>query len=542
MELNSLDFIVIGIYALALAAIALFVSHEPDGKSKTTDDYFLASKALPWWAIGASLIAANISAEQIIGQSGQGYAVGIAIAAYEWQAAIVLLVVAKYFLPIFLRRGIYTMPQFLDQRFGGGVKSLMSVYWIALYTAVNLTTVLWLGGLAIGSVTGFAVFPAMAGLAVFAMLYSLYGGLKAVAMTDIIQVVVLLLGGCAISWIVLDLVSGGNGAVAGFGRLFEEAPGHFEMLLAPEHPAYNDLPGIWTLLGGLWVLHFSYWGFNQYIIQRALAAESLPEAQKGLVFAALLKLFVPVIVVIPGIAAIILAQQGVLNQAVLDPSICQSATDSISCGKPDRVYGELMVLVPAGLRGLVFAALIAAIVSSLASMMNSISTIFTLDLYRSARPGRSEHHYVSVGRISAFIAMVFALILARPFIGGFESGFQAVQEYTGFIAPGVVAIFLLGFFYSRSNVAGAYAVLVSSLAMSIVMKLLAGDLPFVIRIWAVFVVCLLIGVAASEITRGKIARRDQYEELPGLSFKTSTSFNLAAVVIFAIFVSIYVVF
>ena len=541
MQLSTFDLIIIALYAVSLFGIALFVSRERGGKAKDTEDYFLASKALPWWAIGASLIAANISAEQIIGQSGQGFAVGIAIAAYEWQAAIVLLVVAKYFLPIFMKRDIHTMPQFLDQRFGGGVKSLMSVYWIALYTAVNLTTVLWLGGLALTSITGLGVWPAMAGLAVFAVIYSVYGGLKAVALTDIIQVVVLLIGGVAITWIALDLVSGGSGPVAGFGRIYEEMPGHFKMLLAEDHPAYGDLPGIWTLLGGLWVLHFSYWGFNQYIIQRALAAESLAEAQKGLAFAAFLKLLIPLIVVIPGIAAVILAQQGALDASVLDPDICAVAGDPASCGKPDRAYGELMTIVPSGLRGIVFAALIAAIVSSLASMMNSISTIFTLDLYKARRPGRSEGHYVTVGRITAFLAMLIALFLARPFIGGFESGFQAVQEYTGFIAPGVVAIFLLGFFWKRANTAGAFAVLISSLAMNIGLKLLANDIPFVIRIWAVFIVCLVIGVLVSEVSKSKLVN-DRHVKLSELSFGTSTLFNVLSAVIIVIFVGIYFVF
>jgi len=302
MALETIDLVIVGFYAIALFAIAILVSHEPAGHQKDTEDYFLAGKALPWWAIGASLIAANISAEQIIGQSGQGFVVGLAIAAYEWQAAIVLLIVAKFFLPIFLERKIFTMPQFLETRFGPEVKSIMAVFWIILYTAVNLTSILWLGGLAISAVTGWAVLPAMIGLAAFAVLYSLYGGLKAVAMTDIIQVVILILGGFAILWIALGLVGGEAGAMAGLGTLMSEIPGHFNMILKPDHPNYGDLPGIWTLLGGLWVLHFSYWGFNQYIIQRALGAESLPEAQKGLAFAAFLKLLIPIIVVIPGIA------------------------------------------------------------------------------------------------------------------------------------------------------------------------------------------------------------------------------------------------
>ncbi len=538
--LSTIDILIIAIYAVVLFGIALYVSRERAGHSKSTEDYFLAGKALPWWAIGASLIAANISAEQIIGQSGQGFAVGLAIAAYEWQAAIVLLIVAKFFLPIFLKRGIFTMPQFLDQRYGGGVKTLMSVYWIALYTAVNLTTVLWLGGLALSSLTGWGEMTAMAALAGFAVLYSIYGGLKAVALTDIIQVVILIIGGAAITWLALDLVADGGGAMAGLGIVYDKVPGHFKMILDETHASYGNLPGIWTLLGGLWVLHFSYWGFNQYIIQRALAAESLPEAQKGLAFAAFLKLLIPVIVVVPGIAALILAQNGQLDAAVLDPSVCAVAGDATTCGKPDKAYGELIGLAPAGLRGLVFAALIAAIVSSLASMMNSISTIFTMDVYRSVSRDKSEKHYVTVGRLSAFIAMVIALVLAKPFLGGFESGFQAVQEYTGFVAPGVVAIFLLGFFWSRTNTPGAYGVLISSVAMNIALKLGAGGIPFIIRIWVVFLTCLAVGVIVSKLTQPSTSNEPVL--LGDINFRTSTLFNTMAVIVTALLVGIYVVF
>ena len=318
--LSTLDLTVIGVYAIVLLSVALYVSTRKTTADMSSEDYFLAGKSLPWWAIGASLIAANISAEQIIGQSGQGFVVGLAIAAYEWQAAIVLIIVAKYFLPIFLEKKIYTMPQFLELRFGKGIKSMMAVFWVILYTAVNLTAVLWLGGLALTALTGWNVVAAMMGLAAFAIIYSLYGGLKAVALTDIIQVVVLVAGGFAITGIVLSLVGNGDGIFAGLGTLMGEIPGHFEMILSPENPSYNNLPGIWTLLGGLWVLHFSYWGFNQYIIQRALGAENLAEAQKGLAFAAALKLLIPVIVVIPGIAALYLAQQGTLDMARLSES------------------------------------------------------------------------------------------------------------------------------------------------------------------------------------------------------------------------------
>ena len=528
MALSSLDLLIVGLYASALLAIALWVSREPKGETKDTEDYFLAGRALPWWAIGASLIASNISAEQIIGQSGQGFAVGIAIAAYEWQAAIVLIIVAKWFLPIFLARGIYTMPQFLDQRYGHGVKSLMSVYWIVLYTAVNLTTVLWLGGLAMNSLTGWPVMMCMAALGSFAALYSLYGGLKAVALTDIIQVVILIGGGIAITWIALGMIDGADGAdgaLGGLALVYEEMPGHFEMMLSNDHPAYGDLPGIWTLLGGLWVLHFSYWGFNQYIIQRALGAESLAEAQKGLAFAAFLKLFIPLIVVIPGIAAVMLAAQGSLDAGAL-------------AEKSDRTYGELMKLAPTGLRGLVFAALIAAVVSSLASMMNSISTIFTMDVYRSLISNRPERHYVTVGRVAAFLAMGAALLLAKPFIGGFESGFQTVQEYSGFIAPGVVTVFLLGFFTKRTNALGAVAALFASIGMNIALKFGTPDVPFIIRIWLVFLTCIGAAVLFSRLTPAP--RTDKIVGLDGISFGTRTIFNSLAVAVVLILVALYV--
>lgn len=524
MALSLLDLVIVGLYASALLALALWVSREPAGETKDTEDYFLAGRALPWWAIGASLIASNISAEQIIGQSGQGFAVGIAIAAYEWQAAIVLLVVAKWFLPIFLKRGIYTMPQYLDQRYGHGVKTLMSVYWIFLYTAVNLTTVLWLGGLAITSLTGWPVLYSMVGLALFASMYSLYGGLKAVALTDIIQVVILIIGGLIITWLALNQVSGGSGAVAGLSRLFEEMPGHFEMILDKDHPAYGDLPGIWTLLGGLWVLHFSYWGFNQYIIQRALGAESLEEAQKGLAFGAFIKLLIPFIVVVPGIAAVVMAGQGVLDGAAL-------------AEKSDRTYGELMSFAPAGLRGLVFAALIAAIVSSLASMMNSISTIFTMDIYKARVMDRPERHYVAVGRMAALSAIVIAVFLAQPFIGGFESGFQTVQEYSGFIAPGVVVVFLFGFFWRRMSTVGAFAVLLGSVAFNVALKFGFPDVPFILRIWLVTLACMVAGMVVSAISPQRVEELSPEHRVE--SFATDTTFNVMSAIIIVLLIGTY---
>ena len=535
MFLSSLDIGVVALYAVLLMGIALWISREPKGHTKSTEDYFLAGKSLPWWAIGASLIAANISAEQIIGMSGQGYAVGLAIAAYEWQAAIVLIIVAKYFLPIFLKRGIYTMPQFLDQRYGSGVKTVMSGYWIFLYTAVNLTTVLWLGALAVNALTGVSVFMGMAGLAAFAIAYSMYGGLKAVALTDIIQVVILVLGGLIIAWLTMGMIGGDNGVTGGFKRLYTELPGKFDMIFDKGHPAYGDLPGIWTLLGGLWVLHFNYWGFNQYIIQRALGAKDVKEAQKGLVFAAGLKLLMPVIIVLPGIAAIMLAtpEFGMVDGAAL-------------AEKSDRAYPEVMKIMPSGLRGLIFAALIAAIISSLASMMNSISTIFTMDIYKDQlQPGKTDKHYVTVGRLTAFTAMVLALFLAQPLLGGMESAFQTIQEYTGFIAPGVVAVFLLGMFWKRTNSQGAIAMLVGSIVFSLLLKFGGGYLPaaispFVIRIWIIFLACMALGIVVSKMTAEPNA--EQPVALGDIEFGTTRSFNIWTVIIAASLIAIYAVF
>ena len=426
MALANIDLTIVAIYAIALFAIAQWVSREQAGHEKDAADYFLAGRGLPWWAIGTSLIAANISAEQIIGMSGSGYAIGLAIASYEWMAAITLILVGKFLLPVFLKTGIYTMPQFLEQRYDGRVRTVMAVFWLGVYVLVNLTSILWLGALAMNTVAGVPLTYALMLLGVFAVAYSLYGGLKAVALTDIIQVVLLVLGGLLIAYTLLDLVSDGAGVVVGFQLLMEQAPDKFDMIFEEGHPHYADLPGLSVLLGGMWIMNISYWGFNQYIIQRALAAKSVNEAQKGIVFAAFLKLLMPVIVVLPGIAMF------VLN------------TDLAS---PDQAYPSAMTLLPVGIKGLVFAALLAAIVSSLASMCNSISTIFTLDIAPTMMASASlEGRRVVIGRTVSVAAMAIAMMAAKPLLGDFDQAFQYIQEFTGFFTPGIVVIFLLGMF------------------------------------------------------------------------------------------------
>ena len=476
--LSTLDITIVAIYAVGLFVLAQWVSREETGHHKSAKDYFLAGNTLPWWAIGASLIAANISAEQIIGMSGSGYAMGLAIASYEWMAAITLILVGKYLLQIFLKHGIYTMPQFLEQRYDHRVRIVLAVFWLAVYVFVNLTAVLWLGSLALNTVDGVPVQTALILHGAFALAYSLYGGLKAVAFTYIIQVVLLVLGGLIIVALTLDKVSGGEGVIAGFVELTRVAPEKFDMILSPDNEHYMSLPGLYVLVGGMWIMNISYWGFNQYIIQRALAAKSVAEAQKGIAFAAFLKLLMPVIVVLPGIALFAL---------------------NSDLSSPDQAYPSAMTLLPSGLKGLVFAALLAAIVSSLASMSNSISTLFTMDLLPSLRSADKQGDPVKVGRTVAVIAMVLAMLTAEPLLGKFDQAFQYIQEFTGFFTPGIVVIFLLGMFWKKTTAAGALAAAVGSVALSFLFKMVWPELPFIDRVGLVFLIAAGLAIIVSLI-------------------------------------------
>ena len=528
MTLSTLDTIVVVAYAIFIFGLAQWVSREKAGHAKDTSDYFLASKSLPWWAIGASLIAANISAEQIVGMSGSGYALGLAIASYEWMAALTLLIVGKYFLPIFLKNKIYTMPQFLEQRYGKVLPVIMAVFWLALYIFVNLTSIIWLGSIAVNKVAGVDQDVALFALGGFALLYQLYGGLKAVALTDIVQVTLLVLGGLVVSYLTLDQIGGNQGVLAGFGRLTAEVPGHFNMILEPGHPFFKDLPGIAVLVGGMWIANLSYWGFNQYIIQRALAAKDLGEAQKGVVFAAYLKLLMPVIIVLPGIAAVVLA-----------PGLA----------KPDEAYPTMMRLLPPGLLGLVFAALIAAVIASTASKINSIATIFTLDLYAKFRGERTraedgvgeskleEKHLVFVGRSVAVVAVIIALFTARPLLGKSDQAFQFIQEFSGFFTPGITVIFLLGLFWKKATEAGAIAAAVGSVALSYIFKVAMPDFPFMNRMGLVFLITLGLAVAIS-LAQGARPSASRIT-MEGVTFRTPTAFNLAGVGVILILIALY---
>ena len=517
MFFNSLDFSIIAIYCVGIIAIATYVSRQQSGSERSPEDYFLAGRSLPWWAIGASLIAANISAEQIIGMSGQGFVVGIAIATYELTAAIALIVMAKYFLPLFLKKQIYTMPQFLEQRFDKRVSLVLSFFWLAVYIFINLTSVLWLGSLAINTLTGLETFYGLVLLAILSLAYSLYGGLKAVALTDIIQVVLLIFGGLAVSFIALSKI--GNGVVTdGFVEVYRSLPEKWDIILSPDNPSYKDLPGVWVLIGGLWIAHFAYWGFNQYITQRALGAKSLPEAQKGVMFAAYLKIIMPLVIVLPGICA-----------AVLFPLLETS----------DKAYPMMMSLLPNGLLGLTFAALIAAIVSSLASMTNSISTIFTMDVYRAyATNNPSNARLVNIGRSTSVVALVIAVFSATPLLGSLESAFQYIQNFTGFFTPGILVIFLVALFWPKATTLSVLNAALTSLALSIFIFYFFPEYPFIHRMAVVFFssffVCYLTSLIQGYTDSPKAIN------LNDMSFSTSKAFNVNTAVVVVILSIIYI--
>ena len=516
--MSTVDLTIIASYGVALFLLAHWISKDRSGLQKNAQDYFLAGRALPWWAIGTSLIAANISAEQIIGMSGSGYAVGLAVASYEWMAAFTLLLVGKFLLPIFLKTGIYTMPQFLAQRYDNRVKTVLAIFWLGVYTLVNLTSILWLGALATSTVATVDLTTGLVALGIFAIAYSLTGGLRAVALTDIIQVSLLVVGGLMISWILLDRIGNGGGFLAGFKALTEQVPDKFHMILPEEHPHHMSLPGLSVLIGGMWVMNLSYWGFNQYIIQRALAAKSVSEAQKGIALAAFLKLLMPVIVVLPGIAMYAL---------------------SSDLSAPDKAYPSAMTMLPVGIKGLVFAALLAAIVSSLASMCNSISAIFTLDVAPTlGLESDGGMRSVIIGRIVAITAMLIAMVTAKPLLGNFEQAFQYIQEFTGFFTPGIVSIFILGLFWSRTTATAALISAIASAVLSLTLKLLWPELPFRDRVGLVFLLCVAIGIAWS-LARPRV--QEGFVDPAGVSFTTHGSFNVSALLVTLILCFFYII-
>jgi SSS family solute:Na+ symporter len=560
MQLSLTDYFVFAAYCALILGIGLWVSRDKKGKQKSAEDYFLAGKSLPWWAIGASLIAANISAEQFIGMSGSGFAIGLAIASYEWMAAVTLLLVGKFFLPVFINKGIYTIPEFVEKRFSTNLKTILAVFWIALFVFVNLTTVMYLGARAmdtvVGNGDGSLMMVSILGLGLFAAAYSLWGGLSAVAWTDVVQVVLLVAGGLVTTFIALAHVSPSGSIADGFVHVWNTVPQKFSMILSrgeiitPDgRDAWWDLPGLSVLIGGMWVANVYYWGFNQYIIQRTLAAKNLREAQRGIVFAAALKMIIPLIVVIPGIIAFVMNADagGRLTQQTLDPSFLNAQGNVIN----DNAFPWLIrTFIPAGLKGLVMAALAAAIVSSLASMLNSTSTIFTMDIYRPyINKKATEKQTVTVGRISAAVALVVAMAIA-PSLGNLGQAFQFIQEYTGVVSPGILAVFIMGLFWKRATNQAAIWAVMASIPIALYFKVAPNGwsdaavfvtIPFLDQMFITALLSMAI-IAAVSYFENRGAADARGIPLPQGIFKTDPAFNIGAVVVLLLTAFLYAMF
>ena len=544
MGFSTIDYIIFIAYAVLILSLGLFVSRKKKGHERNAEDYFLAGKSLPWWAIGASLIAANISAEQMIGMSGSGMAIGLAIASYEWMAAITLIIVGKYFLPVFIEKGLYTIPQFIEKRYSTNLKTILAVFWIGLFIFVNLTSVLFLGGKAIdtilGNGDGSMIFPAIIALACFAAAYSIYGGLAAVAWTDVVQVTLLVIGGFITTIIALNHVTPDGGIFNGLSHVYETAGDKFHMILKKDNPEFMNLPGVAVLIGGMWVANLYYWGFNQYIIQRTLAAKSLKESQRGIIFAAFLKLLIPLFVVIPGIIAYVMFTEPA-GTAMID-GVQDAFTKADGTLNYDKAYPWLIsTFIPAGLKGLVVAALAAAIVSSLASMVNSTSTIFTMDIYKPYFENkRAKNKDVAIGRISGAFALLIAVFVA-PALGNIEQAFQYIQEYTGLVSPGILAVFMLGLFYKKATNRGAIVGILASIPVALLLKIPALGLPWMDQMFYTFLITMTV-IAMVSLSTNKQDDDPKGISLTNKMFHTGKVFNIAAYAILIILVVLYSVF
>ncbi|WP_353181329.1 sodium/sugar symporter [Parapedobacter lycopersici] len=547
------DYLVFLTYFIVVSGYGLWIYYRKKAKALNTKDYFLAEGSLTWWAIGASLIASNISAEQFIGMSGDGFKLGLAIAAYEWLAAATLLIVAVFFIPVYLKNKIYTMPQFLAQRYNGTVSTIMAVFWLLLYIVVNLTSILYLGALAVSSISAINFNVCMYGIAIFAIFITL-GGMKVIGYTDVLQVLVLILGGLATTYLALDMVADHyqtTGIWKGLGLLYEKAPSHFDMIFTKDQEHYISLPGLSVLIGGMWIVNLNYWGCNQYITQRALGAD-LKTARNGILFAAFLKMLMPVIVVLPGIAAWVLYSEGFFQADMLVNGIVRA----------DKAYPVLLNLLPVGLKGLAFAALTAAVVASLAGKSNSIATIFSLDIYKKLFDKEAdERKLVNIGKITIVFTMVLAVIIA-PHLGIEKGGFQYIQEYTGFVSPGIFAMFILGFFWRKTTSNAALFATIGGFALSVVLKFIPDwvnldflypygfavpngsgvyEIPFIDRMGFVFVFCV-IGmylISVWENRRGIVPNGLQVDRN---MFKVHPAFLAGSLIIAGLLVAIYTIF
>lgn len=520
MPVESVDYAVFLAYMVVVLAIAFRVSRAPRDHARNAEDYFLAGRTLPWWIIGFSLIASNISTEQIIGMNGTAFVSGIAVISYSWiGACIPQLIVAKFFLPAFLRMKVYSMPQYLELRFDRRVSSGMGVFWLLVYVFVNLTSVMYLGALTLETVLNVPLVWGIVLLAAVSALYTVYGGLAPVAWTDSIQVSILIAGGLLVTGFGLSAVAGGGSPWDGFQQLLADVPDRFHTILPADHP---DLPWPGVFLGGLWIAAISYWGCNQYIIQRALAARSLKEAQYGLLFASFLSLLVSMVIVFPGIIA--------------------SALYGDRIQRPDEAYPTLVrELIPPGLVGLIIAALFAAIISSLTSMTNSASTIFTMDIYRKLRrTAVSEGELVRVGRIAAAVALLIAVVVA-PRLTSLGQAFQFIQEYTGFVTPGVMAIFLFALFWKRTSSPAALTAALATIPVSGLLKFLLPGMGFLNRMGIAFLLLCGIIVLVTMLGRPGTATTER-AALDTQGYRTPALFNVLALSLLGVIAALYLYF
>ena len=541
-RLHLIDYIVFLIYFIVVSGYGYYVyrkkSSSAPGSSK---DFFLAEGSLTWWAIGASLIASNISAEHFIGMSGSGFALGLAISTYEWMAAATLIIVAVFFIPIYLKNKIYTMPQFLARRYNDTVSTIMAVFWILVYVFVNLTSIIYLGAIAITSITSLSFTTCVIGLILFSIVVTL-GGMKVIGYTDVIQVSVLMIGGLVTTYLALSLLaekSGfGDDIFKGLSVLQDKADSHFHMIFKKDHPYYKDLPGLSVLIGGMWINNLNYWGCNQYIIQRALGAD-LKTARNGILFAAFLKLLIPIIAVLPGIAMYVLHQDGLFQQEM---------SDAAGIVKPDHAYPTLMNLLPPGMKGVAFAALTAAVVASLAGKANSISTIFALDIYKKfINKSASEKKIVATGKWTVIVSMACAGIVT-PLLRTLDQAYQFIQEYVGFISPGVLAIFLLGLFWRRTTSTAALLGELLTIPVSTLLKFLPywsngafPDFPFLDRMTITFVLIIIVMIVTS-LLGSRTATQNQAIEIDVKMMKVSPAFLAGSIIILGILAGLYTSF
>ncbi|WP_342648286.1 sodium/solute symporter [Mucilaginibacter sp. CSA2-8R] len=549
--LTTGDYAVFFVYFFIVAVYGLWVYRRKRNADATSKDYFLAEGSLTWWAIGASLIASNISAEQFVAMSGNGFTMGLAVSAYEWMAAITLVIVAVFFIPVYLRNKIFTMPQFLHQRYNSTVAMIMAVFWLLLYVIVNLTSILYLGAVAVNGISGINLYVCLVALAFVAVIITL-GGMKVIGFTDVIQVFFLILGGLVTTYMAVTKVAehnGAHGVFEGLSIMSQKANDHFHMILKKDNPSFINLPGLTVLLGGMWIVNLNYWGCNQYITQRALGA-NLKTARGGILFAAFLKLMMPLIVVLPGIAAYVLYKDNVF------PAHDQSSLKE----NADNAYPILLNLLPSGFKGLSFAALTAAVVASLAGKANSIATIFTLDIFKKLSPDTPDHKLVNVGKITVVVAMFLGVVIS-PFLGiDKKGGFTFIQEYTGFVSPGIFAMFILGFFWKKATSNAALFATIGGFILSVIFKFLPNyvdlsflypsgfavksadsglyEIPFLDRMGFVFIICIIGMWIISTIESNRGVKTNGLDVDTSM-FKTSNSFAIGALLICGILVALY---